>query len=43
MESQSESDLNRVLCTEPERDSRIFALVHSLWGELNKWPPRSKE
>lgn len=36
-------NLNRVLCTEPERDNRIFALVHTLWGELNRWPPERKE
>lgn len=33
-------DVNRVLCTEPQRDDRIWALVHQLWSELNKWPPR---
>lgn len=35
-------DVNRVLCTEPQRDDRIWALVHQLWSELNKWPPRRK-
>lgn len=36
-------NLRRELCKEPSRDDRIWALVHQLWSELNKWPPRSKE